>query len=236
MNFKIIITSVHTHSENILYSGANVILHTLNNRAKPERKVLWQYLANKVIFHKVKVYSCFIFLKAKGRFIYIKVFEMLKTCLTVHIFLTFLTMNILKVLLKLSIMLWLSIKRKKLNIKLTYSKLPDNAWILTHILQMEGNTMGCSWVLHHVQNPTLTSTRCFILRSLDIHDVEIGHENLVSTSSPLLVRAIAISKFKPSFITLPLKSPTSSRHISWRFISKFLPSSSYHQSLSPPPS
>jgi hypothetical protein len=76
---------------------------------------------------------------------------------------------------------------------------------------MEGNAMGCSWVLHHVQNPTLTSTGCFILGSLDIHDAEIGHEYLVSAGSSLSVRAIAIYKFEPHFIILHLKS-TSHHH------------------------
>jgi hypothetical protein len=71
--------------------------------------------------------------------------------------------------------------------------------------------MGSSWVLHHVQNPTLTGTGCFILGSLDIYDVEIGHEYLVSASSSLSVRATAIYKFEPHFIMLPLKS-TSHHH------------------------
>jgi hypothetical protein len=111
----------------------------------------------------------------------------------------------------LSTVLWLSIKSKKHHIKLTYTKLLDNAWILTHILQMEGNTVGCSRVLHHVLNPTLTSTRCFILGSLVIYDGETGHEILVSASNALLVHATTISKFKSSFIILPLKS-TSHHH------------------------
>jgi hypothetical protein len=78
---------------------------------------------------------------------------------------------------------------------------------------MEGNTVGCSRVLHHVLNPTLTSTRCFILGSLDIYDGETGHEYLVSTSNALLVHATAISKFKPSFITLPIKPSSHHRNI-----------------------
>lgn len=84
------------------------------------------------------------------------------------LFLRFMDENVLKVFLKLSIILRWFINSKKHHIKLTYSKLPDNVWILAYIFQMKSNTVGCSWILHHVQNPTLTSARCFVLRRLDI--------------------------------------------------------------------